>query len=79
MERLGSRVCANPLSLCTEQGGPHSGEGARGHPKPEWRLIRYYYQKKILIIIYLQWRKKTLPLKLKITMNLLVVNMLKNQ
>jgi len=54
MEKLDSRACANPLSLCTEQGGPHFGRDASerlrrsrlmpyghltlGHPKPEWRL-----------------------------------------
>jgi hypothetical protein len=38
MEKLDSRDSANPLSLCTGQGGPHSGSDALGHPKPEWRL-----------------------------------------
>jgi hypothetical protein len=30
MEKLDSRACANPLSLCTEQGGPHFGWDALG-------------------------------------------------
>ena len=38
MEKLDSRDSENPLSLCTEQGGPHFGGDAPGHPKPEWRL-----------------------------------------
>ena len=54
MEKLDSRDSANPLSLCTEQGGPHFGRDAPGsdarrastlnasgvlrHPKPEWRV-----------------------------------------
>ena len=59
MEKLDSRDSENPLSLCTEHGGPHSGRDATGsdarrastlnasgvlrHPTPEWRLTSKSY------------------------------------
>ena len=49
MEKLDSRDSENPLSLCTEQGGPHSGREAPGHPKPEWRLKTRVHFKHIYI------------------------------
>ena len=53
MEKSDSRVCANPISLCCEQSGPHFGWDAPTcllHPNPEWRLINMPSGKKYIFL-----------------------------